>query len=107
MNGICKILLAAAVAAALPGCDQAPQEQARAASADYAPVKVERELMEVFAKKDWTPMSQLVIWHGRRRCHARKPACGACTLARWCPSYGEGPTDPEVAAALVKTQGRA
>lgn len=71
------------------------------------PVKVERDLMELFPEKDWTPMSQLVIWHGRRRCHARKPACGACTLARWCPSYGEGPTDPDAAARLVKTQGRA
>ena len=71
------------------------------------PVKVERDLMELFPKKDWTPMSQLVIWHGRRRCHARRPACGACTVARWCPAYGEGPTDPDVAATLVKTQGRA
>ena len=71
------------------------------------PVKVERDLMELFPKKDWTPMSQLVIWHGRRRCHARKPACGACTVARWCPAFGEGPTDPTAAAKLVKTQGRA
>lgn len=71
------------------------------------PVKVERDLMELFPKKDWTPMSQLVIWHGRRRCHARKPACGACTVAKWCPAFGEGPTDPQEAAALVKAQGRA
>lgn len=71
------------------------------------PVKVERDLAELFPKKDWTPMSQLVIWHGRRRCHARKPACGACSVTRWCPAYGEGPTDPEAAAKLVKTQGRA
>lgn len=71
------------------------------------PVKVERDLAELFPKKDWTPMSQLVIWHGRRRCHARKPACGACTVTRWCPAYGEGPTDPQTAAKLVKTQGRA
>lgn len=71
------------------------------------PVKVEFELMTLFAEKDWTRMSQLVIWHGRRRCHARKPACGACTLARWCPSYGEGPTDSVEAARLVRTEGRA
>lgn len=71
------------------------------------PVKVERDLMALFPVKDWTRMSQLVIWHGRRRCHARKPACGACNVARWCPAYGEGPTDPVVAEALVKTQGRA
>ena len=47
-------------------------------------------------------LSHRVIFHGRRVCHARKPACGACTLARDCPSYGTGPTDPDVAAALVK-----
>lgn len=71
------------------------------------PVKVEFELMALFAPKDWTRMSQLVIWHGRRRCHARKPACGACTLAKWCPSFGEGPTDPVEAAKLVRDAGRA
>lgn len=71
------------------------------------PVKVERDLMAIFAPKDWTRMSQLVIWHGRRRCHARKPACGACNVTRWCPAYGEGPTDPVIAEKLVKTQGRA
>ena len=70
------------------------------------PVKVELALMALFPPKDWTRMSQLVIWHGRRRCHARRPACGACTLARICPSYGEGPTDPAVAEGLVRTQGR-
>ena len=47
-------------------------------------------------------LSHRMIFHGRRRCHARKPACGACPIARLCPSYGEGPTDPVVAAALVK-----
>ncbi|MDO8731361.1 MAG: endonuclease III [Actinomycetota bacterium] len=70
------------------------------------PVKVERDLMVLWPKKDWTKASQLVIWHGRRRCHAIRPACGACTLARWCPSYGEGPTDPKIAAKLVRTAGR-
>jgi endonuclease-3 len=43
-----------------------------------------------------------MIWHGRRVCHSRRPACGACALARLCPSFGEGPTDPVVAAKLVK-----
>lgn len=71
------------------------------------PVKVESELMVIIPQKDWSTMSQLVIWHGRRRCHARKPACGACTLAALCPAYGEGPTDPAAALALVKDQGRA
>jgi endonuclease-3 len=71
------------------------------------PVKVEADLMELFARKDWTPMCHRVIWHGRRRCHARRPACGSCPVARLCPAYGEGPTDPIVAATLVKDSGRA
>ncbi|MPZ95379.1 MAG: endonuclease III [Propionibacteriales bacterium] len=71
------------------------------------PVKVEHAVGDLFPKKDWTDLSQRLIWHGRRRCHARKPACGACPLARWCPAYGEGPTDPDVAATLVRTEGRA
>jgi len=71
------------------------------------PVKAEHEVGALFPKKDWTLLSHHLIWHGRRVCHARTPACGACTVARWCPSYGEGPTDPTVAAKLVKTEGRA
>ncbi|MBI1378827.1 MAG: endonuclease III [Frankiales bacterium] len=70
------------------------------------PDKVEAEVGALIARKDWTMLSHHVIWHGRRRCHARKPACGACPLARLCPSYGEGPTDPLEAAALVTTEGR-
>jgi endonuclease-3 len=71
------------------------------------PVKVEFAIAELFPKKDWTMLSHHLVWHGRRVCHAKKPACGACPVARWCPSYGAGPTDPEEAAALVKTQGPA
>ena len=71
------------------------------------PVKAEHAVGALFDKRDWTMLSHHVIWHGRRRCHAKKPACGACPLAHWCPSYGEGPTDPVAAAALVKTQGPA
>ncbi len=67
------------------------------------PVKVEHAVGELIPKRGWTILSHRVIFHGRRVCHARKPACGACTLARWCPSYGEGETDPERAAALVRT----
>jgi endonuclease III len=66
------------------------------------PVKVEHEVGALFAPRDWTMLSHRLIFHGRRRCHARKPACGVCPIARLCPSYGEGPTDPVVAAALVK-----
>ncbi len=71
------------------------------------PVAVEHEVGRLFPKRDWTLLSHLLIWHGRRVCHARKPACGACTVSRWCPSFGEGPTDPAEAALLVKTEGRA
>jgi hypothetical protein len=42
------------------------------------------------------------LWHGGRRCHARKPACGAYTIASLCPSFGERPTDKELALKLVK-----
>ena len=70
-------------------------------------VKIEHAVGALFPKKDWTDLSQRLIWHGRRRCHARTPACGACPLARMCPSYGAGPTDPEAAEKLVKTEGRA
>jgi endonuclease III len=70
------------------------------------PERVEADLQELFPRKDWTLMSHRVIWHGRRRCHSRRPACGACPVARWCPSFGEGPTDPVEAARLVRDSGR-
>ena len=76
-------------------------------SEETDPVKVEHEVGALFPKRDWTMLSHHLIWHGRRVCHARNPACGACPVARWCPSYGEGPTDPDRAARLVKTEGRA
>ncbi len=66
------------------------------------PVKIEAEVGTLIPRRDWTMLSHRVIWHGRRVCHARRPACGACGLARLCPSYGEGPVDPLVAAKLVK-----
>ncbi len=71
------------------------------------PVKVEHAVGALFPRGDWTMLSHHLIWHGRRACHAKKPACGACPVARWCPSYGIGPTDPATAAALVRTQGPA
>jgi endonuclease-3 len=71
------------------------------------PVKVEHEVGALFPRKDWTLLSHHLIWHGRRVCHAKKPACGACPVAHWCPSYGEGPVDPQAAAKLVRTEGPA
>lgn len=70
------------------------------------PVKVEHEVGALFPKRDWTMLSHHLIWHGRRICHAQKPACGACPVAKLCPSYGAGPTEPEAAAKLVRTEGR-
>lgn len=71
------------------------------------PVKAEHAVGALFPKRDWTMLSHHLIWHGRRVCHAKKPACGACPVARWCPSYGAGPTETEAAQKLVKTQGPA
>lgn len=67
------------------------------------PDKVEQEVGSLFPKSEWTMLSHRLIWHGRRVCHSRRPACGACGIARLCPSFGEGPTDPVQAAKLVKT----
>lgn len=66
------------------------------------PVKVEFAVGELVPRKEWTNLSHRVIYHGRRVCHAKKPACGACLLARDCPSFGTGPTEFDKAAALVK-----
>ncbi|MET4669865.1 endonuclease-3 [Streptomyces sp. PvR018] len=66
------------------------------------PVKVEAVIADIFPKSEWTMLSHRVIFHGRRICHSRKPACGACPIAPLCPSYGEGEIDPEKAAKLLK-----
>ncbi|MEU8587151.1 endonuclease III [Streptomyces sp. NPDC048664] len=66
------------------------------------PEKIEAAVGALFPKSDWTMLSHHVIFHGRRMCHARKPACGACPIAPLCPAYGEGETDPEKARKLLK-----
>ena len=66
------------------------------------PVKIEFAIGELIPRKEWTLLSHRVIFHGRRVCHAKKPACGVCVLAKDCPSFGLGPTDPLTAAPLVK-----
>jgi endonuclease III len=75
-------------------------------TAEEDPVKVEHVVGALVPERDWTIVSHQVIFHGRRVCHAKKPACGACTLAAECPSYGTGPTDPMLAAALLKGPSR-
>ncbi len=71
-------------------------------TAETDPDKIEAAVGALFPKSDWTDLSHHVIWHGRRICHARKPACGACPIAPLCPAYGEGETDPEKAKKLLK-----
>ena len=66
------------------------------------PVKIEHEVGALIPRSEWTALSHRLIWHGRRMCHARRPACGVCPLARLCPAYGEGPTDEKTARGLVK-----
>lgn len=66
------------------------------------PDTVERDVGALFEPERWVMVCHHVIWHGRRRCHARTPACGACPVAGLCPSHGLGPTDPELAQKLVR-----
>lgn len=51
------------------------------------PEKIERDLMAIVPKKDWIAVGNLLIWHGRRVCHARKPQCPECTIGSLCPSF--------------------
>ncbi len=67
------------------------------------PVKVEHEVGLLIPEKEWTNLSQRMIWHGRRICHSRKPACGACPVAKICPSVGIGEMDKAKAKLLLKT----
>ena len=66
------------------------------------PDKIEQDVATLLPRPEWTPASHRLDWHGRRVCHAQRPACGACGVARLCPSFGLGPTDPAVARKLVK-----
>jgi endonuclease III len=51
--------------------------------------KIERDLMQLVPQPQWTLFSHWLIWHGRRRCFARKPDCAGCEIARLCPSAGK------------------
>lgn len=71
------------------------------------PVKIEHAIAPLIEKKEWTMFSHRLIFHGRRVCHARKAACGACLLAADCPSFGiAGPADPAEAEKLVTSADR-
>lgn len=71
-------------------------------TAEKDPVKIEHAVGELIERSEWTMLSHRVIFHGRRVCHARKPACGVCVIAKDCPSFGLGPTEPPLAAPLVR-----
>jgi endonuclease-3 len=68
------------------------------------PVKVEFDVSKLIPQRQWTNLSQRLIWHGRRVCHSRRPACGACAIAKLCPSYGVGEVDKVKAKRLVKSE---
>ncbi len=68
---------------------------------DEDPVRVEHTLAALFPRSDWTMLSHVLIFHGRRICHSRRPACGACPVARLCPAYGIGETEPARASRLL------
>lgn len=68
------------------------------------PKKVEMDLSKILEPEYWNRFNQRVIFHGRRVCHARKPACGACVIVDICPSAGIGPLDSVEAEKLVKNE---
>ena len=55
---------------------------------EKAPEKIERDLMELVPREQWTMFSHWLIWHGRRRCSARNPDCPNCEIKALCPRLG-------------------
>ncbi|MFH2202406.1 MAG: endonuclease III [Elusimicrobiota bacterium] len=52
------------------------------------PVKIERDLMACVPRKEWNFFGHGMVWHGRRACYARNPACPSCSLRKFCPQRG-------------------
>ena len=71
-------------------------------TAEDDPVKVEHDVAELIEPREWTDFSHRMVYHGRRICHAKKPACGVCPVADLCPSYGAGETNEQAARKLMK-----
>jgi endonuclease III len=67
------------------------------------PQKIERDVMKLVPREDWTNWSHWLIWHGRRRCYARKPDCANCEVFKLCPS-GKVFLRTGIAAAPVQAQ---
>jgi endonuclease-3 len=59
------------------------------------PVHIERDLMAVLPRQEWTAFAHRMIYHGRQVCHARKPLCDGCALAKLCPQTGVGKAAPQ------------
>ena len=53
-------------------------------------LETEKQLMRAIPKEQWSRAHHWLIFHGRRVCHARKPACGACALSPWCRAHSAG-----------------
>ena len=66
------------------------------------PDDVEQAVGALFPPSEWVMVCHRVIWHGRRCCHARRPACGACSVRDLCPSNDIGEQDPAKAATLIR-----
>lgn len=66
------------------------------------PEKIERELMALIPREEWTNFSHWLIWHGRQRCYARKPDCAGCDLQEICPSAFKVNGNPKPAPAPKK-----
>jgi endonuclease-3 len=55
---------------------------------EKTPEKIERDLMKLLPQQYWLLFSHWLVWHGRRRCYARKPDCANCEVLKWCPQIG-------------------
>jgi len=73
---------------------------------ETTPEKIERDLMKILPQDKWAIFSHWLIWHGRRRCFARKPDCPGCELKEICPSAGKvngsGKESPKAAKTAKK-----
>jgi endonuclease-3 len=55
---------------------------------EKTPEKIERDLMKLLPRSHWLLFSHWLVWHGRRRCDARRPDCANCEVLKWCPQIG-------------------
>ncbi|MBS2023701.1 MAG: endonuclease III [Deltaproteobacteria bacterium] len=70
------------------------------------PAKVEEDLQKLLPPERWGRAHQLIIWHGRRTCHAQRPQCDACVIEKECPRVGVTLSDLKSPASATKRAGR-